>query len=194
MYSEQVISTITNRIGFGTPQEEGFTIEIDEANSVGGSQREFKSFHSLVTVENIFAGLSYLASDPNDKFNAVLTGYKKSATLEVMPLILDKHSNYIPSNDYDTIITDNIRLFDDALGYKVAMMVLEMLLTTKESNIVERNAKLSAANLKLELEGFRNEQGALVASGLVQKFNKAIERATEKIFPYTPKITNGNGW
>jgi hypothetical protein len=194
MYSTETISLIKNRIGFGLPLEEGFSIELDEANSVGTSGREFKSFHPLVTIENILAGLPTFEEEPDEKINTILEGYRKSATLEVLPLILDKHKDYVYDQNYDSTITNNITLFDDAVGYKVAMMVLEMLLTTKESNIVERNAKLSASNLKLELEGFKNEYGALVASGLVQKFNQAIVLATRKIFPFEIKVNNGNSW
>jgi len=50
MYSEEIKATLAQRIGFGTSNEDGFTIEIDEANSVGTSGLFFSSFHALVTV------------------------------------------------------------------------------------------------------------------------------------------------
>ena len=183
MYSEEKIVELSERIGFGTPLEEGFAIEISEANSVGSTGRLFKSFHSLVTIENIFAATPDLGDTPDEPFNEILNALRVQATLEVVPLIMDKNSDYDNAVDYDSVITDNAILFDDAIGYKVAMMVLELLMTTKESNIVERNAKLAVSNLKLELEGFRNDTGVLVAKGLVQKFDNAIRKATNKIFP-----------
>ena len=197
MYTEQTIQDLTNRIGFGTPKEEGFTIVIDEANSVGGSGRVVSSFHALCTIENIFATLPTIGSDDTEiatKFNQVLADFKKAATLEVLPAILDKHQDYVSTDSYDAIITQNIAIFDDCIGYKMAMMILEMMLSSKESNIAERNVKLTAANLKLEIEGFRNDSGILVASGLVQKYNNSIKRAVNKIFPFVVKVNNGNAW
>jgi len=66
-------------------------------------------------------------------------------------------------------------------------------MTTKESNIAERNAKLALSNLKLELEGFRNDSNVLVAKGLVHKFERAVSIATKKIFPKQIIIQDGTG-
>jgi len=193
MYSSEKITTLSNRIGFSTPQESGFTLTISEANLVGSSGRVFSSFHSLVTVENIHAGIEKMPVTA-EEFNIILDKYRKSTALEIVPLILDKHKDYDVAVDYDSIIDSNIVLFDDAIGYKVAMMVLEMFISTKRSNIQERNAKLTMSNLKLEIEGFKNDAGVLVASGLVQKFNLAIKRAANKIFPVQIVVTNGSPW
>lgn len=197
MYTEQVIEELTNRIGFGLPKEEGFAIDIDEANSVGGSGRVISSFHALCTLENIFATLPTLSSEEAEvstKFNKILAYFKKAATLEVLPTVLDKHQDYVSATSYDQVITENIAIFDDCIGYKMAIMILEMMLTTKESNIAERNIKLSASNLKLEIEGFKNDLGHLVASGLVQKYNNSVKRAVNRIFPFVVKVNNGNAW
>lgn len=194
MYSETIIETLSDRIGFGSPLEAGFPYELEEANSVGSSGRFFKSFHQLVTVENIFAATPTLETQAETTFNNILTNFRYQAAAFVIPLIMDKNKQYDNATDYDQIITDNIVLFDDALGYKVAMMVLEYLMATKESNLAERNAKLAMSNLKLELEGFKNGNGNLVANGLVQKFEKAISEATEKIFPFVITVNNGNAW
>lgn len=194
MYSEQIISTLTERIGFGTPNEEGFSINIDEANSVGASGRFFSSFHSLVTIENIYAAVEN-PEITEDEFNVILENYRKSSVLEVIPLIMDKNIKYDNSLDYSKVIEDNIRLFDDAIGYKVAMMVLEMFMSSSRSNLLERNAKFSLSNLKLELEGYRNEASVLVAKGLVQKFERAVLNATNKIFPRVVEVRNAtNKW
>ena len=107
---------------------------------------------------------------------------------------MDKHKNYADIEDYDPIIENYKILFDDAIGYKVAMMVLELFMTTRRSNLHERNARLSINNLKLELEGFKNDQGHLVASGLVQKYNLAVKKAVNKIFPFEIIVQNGTNW
>jgi hypothetical protein len=193
MYSEEIIQSLTERIGFGSPQEDSFTLTISEAIQNGASGRLFKSFHSLVTVENIIEAIEN--REPTaEEFEAILDEYRKGAVLEVLSLVLDSHEDYINDDSYDASITQNISLFDNAIGYKVAIMVIEMFMSTKRSNIVERNAKLSVSNLKLELEGYRNDSGILVAQGLVHKFGNAIKLAQNKLFPFKIIVQDGNAW
>jgi len=194
MYSEETITALSNRIGFGIPLEVGFPFQIEEANSVGSNGRIFVSFHELVTLENIYAATTDLGEGAESKFNNILTRFKYQATKEVVPMIMDKNSKYDNSVDYNQTIEDNAILFDDAIGYRVAMKVLEYLMSTKESNLTERNAKLSISNLKLELEGYKNEAGIVVATGLGQRFNQSVKVATEKIFPFVITVNNGNAW
>lgn len=193
MYSEEIIQSLTERIGFGSPQEDSFTLQISEAIQIGASGRIFKSFHSLVTLENIIAAIEKknLVAGELDE---ILNEFRKAAVLEVLSLVLDSHEDYINDDSYDASITKNISLFDNAIGYKVAMMVIELFISTKRSNIVERNAKLSVSNLKLELEGYRNETGVLVSNGLVHKFGNAIKTAQKKIFPLKIYVEDGNAW
>ena len=193
MYSEEIIQSLTERIGFGSPQEDSFVLEISEAIQNGASGRFFKSFHSLVTVENIIAAIEKQNIN-TEEFEDLLNEYRKGASLEVLTLILDEHPDYITTDSYDNVITQNAKLFDNAIGYKLAIMVIEMFMTTKRSNIVERNAKLSSSNLKLELEGYRNDTGFLVAKGLVHKFENAIKKAQNKLFPFKIIVKKGDGW
>lgn len=193
MYSQEIIQSLTERIGFGLPVEDGFALNISDAVQNGTSGRFFKSFHSLVTVENIIAGIEN--NQPTEQeFESVLNGYRQAAVLEILNVIMDQHPDYIPKNSYDAIITENVVLFDNAIGYKVAMMVIEMFMTTKRSNIVDRNAKLAVSNLKLELEGYRNDSGVLVAKGLVHKFENAVKLAKNKLFPFKVVVNDGNAW
>lgn len=194
MYSEDTITVLSNRIGFGLPLESGFSIELDEANSVGTTGRTVKTFHSLVTVENIFASLPTFDSDADEKFNAYLEDMRLQATKDIMPLILDKNAQYDIDTNYDAIIIRNAVLFDDAIGYKIAMMGLELFMTTKESNLPERNAKLSMANLKVELYGYKNDYGHTVATGLTHLFSDAISKASKKLFPIKPTVQSGEPW
>lgn len=166
---------------------------MSEAIQNGASGRFFKSFHSLVTLENIIEAIE--KREPTaEQFEAILNEYRKGAVLEVLSLIMDQHPDYIAKDSYDAVITENNVLFDNAIGYKVAIMVIEMFMSTKRSNIVERNAKLSVSNLKLELEGYRNDSGVLVAQGLVHKFQNAIKLAQNKLFPFKIIVQDGNAW
>jgi hypothetical protein len=193
MYSEEIIQSLTERIGFGSPQEDSFVLEISEAIQIGASGRFFKSFHSLVTLENIIAAIEKQNINA-EEFEVLLNEYRKAAVLDVLSLILDSHQDYVNNDSYDASITQNVNLFDNAIGYKVAIMVIEIFMSTKRSNIVERNAKLSVSNLKLELEGYRNDSGVLVAKGLVHKFENAIKTAQKKIFPFKLIVEDGNAW
>lgn len=193
MYSPEIIQSLTERIGFGSPQEDGFTLTISEAIQNGASGRTFKSFHSLVTLENIIAVIE--KEQPSaTQFEQILNEYRKGAVLEVLNVIMDQHPDYVANNSYDAIITENIALFDNAIGYKVAVMVIEMFMSTKRNNIVDRNAKLAVSNLKLELEGYRNDSGVLVAKGLIHKFGTAIKLAQNKLFPFKVVVNDGNAW
>lgn len=193
MYSDEIIEKLETRIGFGKPLENGFTPELEEANSTGSTERIFTSFHSLVTVENIFAATPF-DNTKKDEFNAFLNDLRHQATLEVIPLIMDKNIKYDNAVNYDKTINDNAILFDDAIGFNLAIKALELFMTTKESNLTERNAKMAISNLKLELEGFRNDQGVLVAKGLVHKYDNAIQKATKKIFPIVATVGSDKIW
>lgn len=194
MYSESAINTLINRISWGLPQDPSFVIELDNSNKTGTSGRNFQAFHQLVTVENVLSAIENASANAG-AFNTILSDIRKQAVLSVLPSILDKHEDYQSSFDYSDTIIEKAVLFDDAIGYKVAISVLELFMSTKRRNLAEINAKLSIANLKLEVEGFRNENGALVAKGLVQKLDSAISKASKKIFPFKVVVNNAsNSW
>jgi len=193
MYSQESITGLINRISWGLPQEASFVLELDDSNKTGTSGRNFQAFHQLVTVENVHASVSESTVNA-EEFNAILSDIRKQSVLSIVPMILDKHPDYDFAVDYSNIITDQAVLFDDAIGYKVAISVLELFMSTKRRNLAEINAKLAISNLKLEVEGFKNENGALVAKGLVQKLDYALYRASKKIFPLKVPIDGTNVW
>ena len=56
-------------------------------------------------------------------------------------------------------------------------------MSTERSNFLERNAKLSISNLKLEINGFRNDNGHVIARGLIYDLKEALKLARYKLFP-----------
>ena len=193
MYSEATISTIANRIGWGKPQTDGFAINLAEAIQNGTSKRNFQSFHQLVTVENILAAIPNPLIDDDD-FNAKLEEIRDNAARSVLTLIIDLNPNSILSKDYSNTIISNPALFDEALGYKVAISVLELFISTERENFSTRSAQLAISSLKLELEGWKNEAGITVANGLGQKLDKAVTMATERLFPKNKTVTFKQIW
>ena len=193
MYSEQSIQIISNRIGWGKPQVGGFAIAVDEATQNGESKRNFQSFHQLVTVENVLAAVPDPNIDAVD-FNAKLSEIRDNATRAVLTLIIDLNPNSVFETDYSNTIITNPVLFDDAVGYKVAISVLEMFISTERKNFSERSAQMAISSLKLEIEGWKNESGITVANGLGQKLDKAVRKASAKLFPVNPIVQNGKSW
>lgn len=192
MYFAAAIEALVDRISWNKALEPDYP-ELDEANMTGESGRNFQSFHQLATVENIYDAVSEVDMEA-EEFNAVLKGIREQAVLAILPEIVDKNILYNINEDYTQAIIDNAVLFDDAIGFKTAIMALELFMSTKRSNLAERNAKLSVSNLKLEIEGFRNDNGVLVAKGITQKLERAIRTATRKIFPREITVTSEQIW
>jgi hypothetical protein len=194
MYSESAITELINRVSWGLPQDASFVIELNNSNKTGTSGRNFQAFHQLATVENVFAAIEEVAAN-EEEFNAVLSDIRKQAVLSILPMIMDKHDDYDSNVDYSNTIIEKAVLFDDAIGFKVAISVLELFMSTKRRNFSELNTKMAISNLKLEVEGFRNENGALVAKGLSQKLEYSIHKASKKIFPFKVVVNNAsNSW
>lgn len=191
MYSELTISTIAERIKWNDSLDSAFAVELSEDNQKGTSSKHFQSFHNLVSIDNIYAAVPEIDMDAED-FNNYLTDIRLQATLQALNDILETNENYDPVKDYSEVLISNAALFDNAIGYKVAINVLELYLSTSRSNFTERNAKLSASNLKLELEGFVNENGVMVAKGIKYYYQNAIKKAVEKLFPFEIIIKSSN--
>ncbi len=192
MYFATAIEALVDRISWNKALDPDYP-ELDETNLTGESGRNFQSFHQLVTVENIYDAVPEVEMEAG-AFNAYLSEVRIQAVLAILPEIMDKNLKYENATDYTDTIIQNAALFDDAIGYKAAMMVLELFMSTKRSNLAERNAKLAVSNLKLEIEGFRNDNGVLVAKGITQKLEKAIRTATNKIFPKEIIVTSEVIW
>lgn len=192
MYFGSAIEALVERISWSKALEPDYP-ELDEANLTGESGRNFQSFHRLVTIENIYDAVPEVEMD-DDEFNAFLSQLRGQAVLAILPEIMDKNIKYENSTDYTDMIISNAVLFDDAIGFKVAMSVLELLVATKRSNLAERNVKLAVPALKLEINGFKNENGILVATGIRQELANAVKIATNKLFPKEIIVTSEQIW
>lgn len=193
MFSEIAISTIKERIKWNASLDSGFSVSLSQVNATGTSDKHFQSFHNLVSIDNIHAAVAEI--DMGELlFNDLLEDIRVQATLQTINDVLENNEKYVAETDYSDLIITNASLFDTAVGYKVATSVLEMFLSTSRSNLHERNAKLAASNLKLELEGFTNENGNLVAKGIKYYYQTAIKKAASKLFPFEVIITSEKIW
>lgn len=182
MYYSEAISNIEERIRWNEALDSEFAIELSDINKSGTSGKHFQSFHHLVNIAYIYDALPDIDMDA-DEFNLILTDIRKQAVLQVLTDIIDKHPSSLPTTDYSSMILSNVFLFDNAIGYRVVIAVLELFMSTSRINIVERNAKLAMNSLKLELEGFKNDGGHVVAVGARRYYSDAVKDAARKLFP-----------
>ncbi len=192
MYSQEAIDAIVNRIGW-SELSSGLPFDLSEENKTAESGKTFNWYHSLVLVDNIYAAVPEV-NMADEEFNNYLSEIRKQAVASVLTSILDYHPDYDPKKDYSNIITDRPTLFDDAIGYSVAIKMIELFLSTTRSNFQERSAKMSYQTLKVELEGARNDNGHFVAKGIIYKLEQSIRKAQKVIFPYKVVVKNGNAW
>ena len=193
MYNEQSIASLVTRIGWEKPLDTAFAITIDEEVLTANSERKVNSFHQLVTVENVYAAVPEIEMEVAD-FNDFLSSLRKQSVLEVLTAIFDKNEQYIETVDYSELILARPRLFDDAIGYCIAIKALELFISSSRNNLLELNAKLSFQNLKIELEGVRNDGGFFVAKGIIYKMERAIQKAQNILFPKNATVQNGKAW
>ena len=182
MYSEVSVSILINRIGWEKPLNSDFAIVINQNNQTATAARKVNSFHALATVENIYSAVPDVNMEQT-KFNDFLSSTRTQAVREVVTAVLDGHHLYEDTVDYSNVIIEKARLFDDAIGYGIAIKCLELFISSSRSNLIERNAKLSFQALKVELEGARNDNGHFIAKGIVYKKERAILKAQKIIFP-----------
>lgn len=193
MYSDISIETLETRIGWEKSLDTDFAIELNGEVLTADSGRKVNSFHQLVTVDNVYAAVSKIDMEAVE-FNGFLSSVRKQSVQEVLTLIFDQHTSYDDAVDYSNLIISKPRLFDDAIGYSIAIKMLELFISSTRSNFSERNSKLSFQNLKLELEGVRNDGGFYVSKGIEYKFRTAITKAHKVIFPFKVIVNNGNAW
>lgn len=193
MYSQEIILALEKRIGWEKPSSTSFGFEISEQNLMANSGRKVNMFHQLAIVDNIHAAVSEIDMEP-EEFNGFLSSIRNQATREVLTRIMDRSKLYDSSYDYSETILSKIALFDEPIGYCIAIKILELFISSSRSNLLERNAKLSFQSLKLELEGVKNDTGVIMANGIVSKYEKSIQEAQKIIFKEPILIIAGKDW
>lgn len=193
MYSESSKILISKRVGWDNPANSLTSVTIDAENLIATSGRRVNSFHQLANVLNLFHTVDEKFTD-NNEFNNLLKEIRLQAAIEVMNKILDQHHCYDFDFDYDKKLEKYQSLFDEPLGYKIAIKCIETYISSNRSNYIERNAKLSYEMLKIELEGVKNEQGITISQGLNSKFYSSVNKAQKKIFPQPIQIIGTSAW
>lgn len=193
MYTESSKILISKRVGWDNPTGSLFPITINAENLIATSGRRVNSFHQLANVVNLYYTIDESFTIESD-FNSLLKEIRLQAAIEVMNKILDQHHCYDFDFDYDKKLEKYQSLFDEPLGYLIAIKCIETYISSSRSNYIERNAKLAFEMLKIELEGVTNEQGIIISKGLNSKFYASIKKAQKNIFPEPIQIIGGAEW
>lgn len=191
MYSQEAIDSLVNLIGFG-PQG-NLEVNIDEENQVGSSLRTFASFHRSITLNNIYETVEEHYLD-QDEFNQFLKQAKIDAAVHSLSSVIDSHPEHQSDFDYSDVIQSNLSVFQCCVGLSLAASMLEMMITSTRMNISEREASLSYSQLKIELDGAKNENGHVLAFGLRSKFNVCAGKACAIFYPEDPIVQKGENW
>jgi actin-related protein len=178
MYSPESISYLQDRIGFGSNP---IAVNVDPANQVGSSGRLLTSFHKLADLKQIYNTTTEVNVSGID-FNLYLQELKKQAALKVLTEVFNKHSLYKPTYDYSSIILERPELFDDALGFSLAIAVIEQQIAVERSNNEQRKASEVFNKLKLEIEGVKDAYGNVISRGLFSSYYYAHKNASKIIF------------
>jgi len=178
MYSPESISYLQDRIGFGTNP---IAVTVEPTNKVGSSGRLLTSFHKLADVKQIYnttteANMSEVA------FNEYLQELKKQAALRVLTEVLNNNYSYKTEFDYSDTILNRPELFDDALGYSLAIAAIQQQIAVERSNNEQRKALEAFQKLKIELEGVKDTYGNVISRGLYSSFYYAHKNASRIIF------------
>lgn len=192
MYSSESISALKQRIGFGSGSTLPITVADD--HKIGTSGRLFSFFHKLVTLENLYATVEEINLTEED-FNAYLEQMKQDAVLSVLTRIMHQNKEYLDSFDYSDILLKKVALFDEPIGYTLAVTALEQMVSTARVNDNERSSNIAYNKLKIELEGVTDDHGRLIAKGIISKLYASIKKASDIIFPAKPlTIDNAPYW
>ena len=169
-------------------------ITVSNGNKASTSGRFFNSFHKLVTAENVNDSVNNLKIAEAD-LNVELAKMKKDSVLEVLNKLFDtnpraNHQNTekfysinYSANGYDSLISQFGTVFDQAIGYSMAVRALQLFITSERSNSAQRKMKQSYDFLKSELEGIKDKDGNILAVGVNALFDIAINDANEILFP-----------
>lgn len=191
MYSQETINLFNNSIGWSVPTDLPVTIydEIKLPNTV----LKFNGFHGLVSLSNLIHTVDESLTGATE-FNKLLLELRNQCILFSLTWILDKHPDYVDNESYDAVILQKSKLFEEVIGLLMTIKVLELYMSSNRSNYIERNAKLSYQNLKIELEGIKNDNGHQMAVGIRQQLQKAVKDAQKAIFKNAPSVEYIDFW
>lgn len=189
MFTPTTVKYVTDLVGWDSPADA--SIVVDPTNLESTSGRIFNSFHALVIAENVKETTKKI-NPSNVELNEVLFEFKTQGALETLNKIFDNSEDYNPDLDYQKTIERYRGLIVEVMGLAVAKIVLNSMMHSQRINNTERQAKYSM--LKVEVEGFRTNEGTLISKGVLARFEDAVCNAKRIIFPFRVEIYGDDEW
>lgn len=197
MYSSEAIDTLKGRVGWAQTIQP-FPVSVDADNFYAASGRYAHHFHKLATAENVYMHTTNArAEDKEAHLNATLLDLRSGAVRKVLAAVFDNNEAAQFRNDargnrialanpsYSAVIDAMPSRFDDAIGYQIAIDAIEFMLSANRSNPTERSVSLSFEELRMELDGVKDEQGRSIAKGLYRMLHDSLANIGKLIFPVT---------
>jgi hypothetical protein len=194
MYSNTAQNALRGIIGWTQPIEPNeLSITLDPSNVESTLGKYFDGFHTLATPENV-AYCIRQDQISNPDLNAKLLQMKEDAVKEVLRKIFDTNplAKYAElqgvqsinwASSYDTLISENLAVFEEAIGHSMASRCLQLFLNSPRSNETETRIGMTYGLMKIELDGLRNEYGRMIGDGTIAKMEAAITNAINVLFP-----------
>ena len=167
MFNESVIQPLIDRLGWSEFENETYVIKLNEGNKKKDSGLVLNSFHGMVTLQGIHECMPI--DNPSDvEFNNFLNEILDNTIREILTdvYVTDERSKNI---DYTEAIANSTAsgVFDNCIGYCHAVKVLQVLVSSLQSNRTERRNKNTYSELSIELKGLTDMRGVLVSKGLI---------------------------
>lgn len=173
------ILALESRIGFGSTE---IAIPVEPHHRLGASGRTLPAFHKLANLKNIY-NTAEKAGMTIEEFDGFLTQMKRDAVMSAVNDVFNLNPKYILGTDYSFVVDKYPALFDNAIGFTLAVAAIEMAVSTNRENDQERNARLTYDKLKIELEGLKDAYGGVISNGLKRSQYFAIKKTAEILFP-----------
>lgn len=166
MNIEEAYQLLKNRIGWeNLPGTVSVTLSDDNKQSDSG--RYYQEEHSAITLKNIHSVVETVNSD-SDAFNTHLVSLRKQAIKQVIADVF--HLNEI----WEARITENISAFDTAILKRMAVVVIELMITSSRSNEVERISNDFANKLYYDLYGKPTTEHFNRLVGIIERYEQEI--------------------
>ncbi|MEL4307426.1 hypothetical protein [Joostella sp. CR20] len=169
---------LINRIGWKQPTDSVYTV--DASNQVSESGLYFQDEHACVSLDNIYYAME-IENANEAQFNEKLSDLKRQAIILVLTDV------FRFSNVRDNILTDRENLFDALISKRMAIIIGELVITSKQSNRTQRITKEYQQKLFFELNGNADSTSARANEnfptfiGLKSRYGFEIEKVKDEL-------------
>ena len=172
MTQAQLKTALISRLGFRSEAGVGFTLDSDNLTTDSG--KYYQDEHPYVTLDNIKAFMDP-APGSDSVFNAYLDTLRDRAVMGVISDVIE--TTEVP----DDYVTGRENIFDNAISKKMGIIVAEVMMSSKRSNLHERVGKEFLQRLFFELNGNSGNPNMPKFQGLRSRYEQEVQRLKKKL-------------